>query len=266
MTKGRENLLVCACAHSDVIDHDKRVRVLGALRGWEGRLVVVDDLCRVAADTDPALLKRLGQSAWTVVACYARAVKGLLAMAGVEPDTDRVRFVNLRSGTAEEVLDGLGLSVEEDPDVDEPGLPQAEGDWMPWFPVIDRDRCRDCGQCLEFCLFGVYEREASGTVRVAAPSQCKTYCPACARICPATAVMFPKSEEDAVAGADVTAEEVRGSTGGDLQAALEGDVYKVLGERSARRRGLLDGEAVDRALAERRACSCKQRGRATGAP
>src|SRR6266581_4822583 len=30
------------------------------------------------------------------------------------------------------------------------------GDWKPWFPVIDYDRCTNCMQCLSFCLFGVY--------------------------------------------------------------------------------------------------------------
>ena len=30
------------------------------------------------------------------------------------------------------------------------------GEWKPWFPVIDYDRCTNCMQCLSFCLFGVY--------------------------------------------------------------------------------------------------------------
>ncbi|HEX8311367.1 MAG TPA: ferredoxin family protein, partial [Chthoniobacteraceae bacterium] len=32
----------------------------------------------------------------------------------------------------------------------------AHGQWKPWFPVIDYDRCTNCMQCLSFCLFGVY--------------------------------------------------------------------------------------------------------------
>ena len=29
------------------------------------------------------------------------------------------------------------------------------GEWKPWFPVIDYDRCTNCMQCLSFCLFEI---------------------------------------------------------------------------------------------------------------
>ena len=37
------------------------------------------------------------------------------------------------------------------------------GDWKPWFPVIDYDRCTNCMQCLSFCLFGVYKMNANSS-------------------------------------------------------------------------------------------------------
>jgi Pyruvate/2-oxoacid:ferredoxin oxidoreductase delta subunit len=71
-----------------------------------------------------------------------------------------------------------------------------------WYPVIDCSRCVNCKQCMQFCLFGVYSLDASGAVRVASPDRCKTGCPACSRICPRGAIMFPLYERDeAVAGA-----------------------------------------------------------------
>ncbi len=71
-----------------------------------------------------------------------------------------------------------------------------------WYPVIDATRCINCQHCLQFCLFGVYELDAGGKVEVRQPDQCKPGCPACARICPQSAIMFPLYEKDAaIAGA-----------------------------------------------------------------
>jgi ferredoxin len=71
-----------------------------------------------------------------------------------------------------------------------------------WYPIMDGSRCIHCGHCLQFCLFGVYEMDTEGKVLVRNPDQCKTGCPACARICPQSAIMFPLYEkDDAIAGA-----------------------------------------------------------------
>lgn len=71
-----------------------------------------------------------------------------------------------------------------------------------WYPVQDGSRCTHCGHCYQFCLFGVYELDASGCVRVAHPDRCKAGCPACARICEHSAIMFPLYEKDpAICGA-----------------------------------------------------------------
>jgi hypothetical protein len=77
-----------------------------------------------------------------------------------------------------------------------PGRPAAR-----WYPVIDYDRCRACGQCQEFCLFGVYSRQG-GRVVAESPDECKDGCPACARVCPEGAIIFPHHRGDpAIAGA-----------------------------------------------------------------
>jgi Pyruvate/2-oxoacid:ferredoxin oxidoreductase delta subunit len=71
-----------------------------------------------------------------------------------------------------------------------------------WYPVIDGSRCAQCQHCLQFCLFGVYELDAEGKVQVRRPDQCKPGCPACSRVCPQSAIMFPLYEKDAaIAGA-----------------------------------------------------------------
>ncbi len=71
-----------------------------------------------------------------------------------------------------------------------------------WYPVIDRDRCVNCRQCVDFCLFGVYSADGDGSVQVENPDSCKNGCPACSRICPQSAIIFPHYESDAnIAGA-----------------------------------------------------------------
>jgi len=69
-----------------------------------------------------------------------------------------------------------------------------------WYPVIDYERCANCLQCLEFCLFGVYDADDSGRLIVTNPDACKPGCPACSRVCPARAIMFPLCDDAAIAG------------------------------------------------------------------
>jgi len=70
-----------------------------------------------------------------------------------------------------------------------------------WYPVIDAGRCVNCKQCMQFCLFGVYELNEDGVVFARHPDNCKDGCPACSRICPRGAIMFPLHEDPAIAGA-----------------------------------------------------------------
>lgn len=72
-----------------------------------------------------------------------------------------------------------------------------------WYPVIDRTRCTCCRHCLQFCLFGVYET-VDRAVTAVRPDNCKDGCPACARVCPEGAIIFPLCDEPGIAGAPGT--------------------------------------------------------------
>jgi NAD-dependent dihydropyrimidine dehydrogenase PreA subunit len=81
-------------------------------------------------------------------------------------------------------------------------LPPAE---PRWYPVIDYSRCGNCLECIDFCLFGVYGLDDEDRIYVESPDNCKTGCPACSRVCPASAIMFPEYKDPAIAGAEVAA-------------------------------------------------------------
>jgi Pyruvate/2-oxoacid:ferredoxin oxidoreductase delta subunit len=133
------------------------------------------------------------------------------------------------------------------------------GEWKPWFPVIDYNRCTNCMQCLSFCLFGVYGVDADQKIQVQNNEQCKTNCPACSRVCPEAAIMFPKYKAgpingDEVSDADLNREKMKV----DISALLGGDVYALLRERSEKARSRFSKERdSNKALQERQKCLTK---------
>lgn len=69
-----------------------------------------------------------------------------------------------------------------------------------WYPVIDYSRCTNCMECIDFCLFGVYGVDRIDTILVEQPDNCRKGCPACSRVCPENAIMFPQHKTPAIAG------------------------------------------------------------------
>ncbi len=74
-----------------------------------------------------------------------------------------------------------------------------------WYPVIDYSRCTNCMECIDFCLFGVYGVDKLDRILVENQDNCKRGCPACSRVCPEHAIMFPEYKTPAIAGAPVGA-------------------------------------------------------------
>jgi Pyruvate/2-oxoacid:ferredoxin oxidoreductase delta subunit len=132
------------------------------------------------------------------------------------------------------------------------------GGWKPWFPVIDYQRCTNCMQCLSFCLFDVYGVK-DGRIQVQHQDHCKTDCPACSRVCPEVAIMFPKYRHGPINGDEVQADDVRREAMKvDISALLGGDVYALLRDRSAKAKSRFSKERdEDRALTERNNCLIK---------
>jgi Pyruvate/2-oxoacid:ferredoxin oxidoreductase delta subunit len=110
---------------------------------------------------------------------------------------------------------GINRPVES-PNFTPEQLLQAPG--RRWYPVIDYSRCTNCMECIDFCLFGVYGVDQLDRILVENQDNCKKGCPACSRVCPEHAIMFPDYKTPAIAGAPVGA-----------VAALKIDLTKLFG-------------------------------------
>ena len=71
-----------------------------------------------------------------------------------------------------------------------------------WYPVLDPAKCTACLECVNYCLFGVYAIGDDSRPFVDQPDACRDGCPACARVCPSQAIMFPLYEDRVIAGYD----------------------------------------------------------------
>jgi hypothetical protein len=80
------------------------------------------------------------------------------------------------------------------------------------------------------------------------PLNCKTGCPACARLCKSGALIFPFSPDSSINGA-LEGGESRGAS--ELLAAFEADPMKVLAERRKKRR-LIDERKFSEAESDRK--------------
>ena len=164
----------------------------------------------------------------------------------------QVRFRDINGLDA----DGVTTLVEQEREATQTA---RHGEWKPWFPVIDYDRCTNCMQCLSFCLFDVYGVDEEQEIQVQNNDNCKTNCPACSRVCPEAAIMFPKYKSGPINGDVVSDQDLnREKMKIDISALLGGDVHQMLRDRSQRSRSRFSKERdSDKALGERTKCLTK---------
>lgn len=141
-----------------------------------------------------------------------RAVRALLTFVRVDPELiARSVIVPLEPTTELEslvsVLDPLPRAHESEQalmDADAALMsPLVSPSTLPsrrWYPLVDESACVSCLECVNFCLFGVYDVGNSGKPLVVKPDACRDGCPACARVCPGAAILFAMHDEPLIAG------------------------------------------------------------------
>lgn len=83
------------------------------------------------------------------------------------------------------------------PSVEQPDFPAI---LRRWYPIIDHGACIGCLECVNYCMFGVYEIGEGDRPVVAQPDCCRDGCPACSRVCPGGAILFPEYEDPIISG------------------------------------------------------------------
>ncbi len=185
----QNSAILCKCQIYHRLDDEKLTQVIQALKDAGEPLRITEDLCHDAVHHPEKL-----RDADVIIGCHPRTLQALCDFAG-KSDQPTVFDVN---HDVEKLLDTLTATASGN--VATSSEDTVPRDWIAWYPVIDSDRCVDCGKCADFCMFGVYAINEE-KVKVVKPSGCKTDCPACARMCPANAIIFPKSTESNINGA-----------------------------------------------------------------
>ncbi|QDT33105.1 ATP-binding protein [Thalassoglobus polymorphus] len=184
---------------------------IGALEVPDRHIYCID--LRVHSDAEPYL-----EEIERIVEEDAKETVDLLSWITGEPNADQLkRYLAPQPTNGEQVI-----------------LPSPQEDSAPkrrWYPVIDYSRCTNCMECIDFCLFGVYGVDSIDRILVEAQDNCKKGCPACSRVCPENAIIFPQHKTPAIAGAD-----------GEV-AGLKIDLSKLFGGGA--------GDALETAVAER---------------
>ena len=216
--------MICGCVKYQRIPEASLQGLIAAAEKAGVEVELTPDLCRIAAEQPEQLCKL---DADVVAACHSRAVKALFDYAGAGTP----RTCDLRGGSLKAALDELDLVSAE---TSETSFPDVPGDWTPWFPTIDRELCVACGKCVDFCLFGVYRRNPeTKKIEVIAPHNCKTNCPACARMCPYTAIIFPKHEDSPINGGE---DDSTTPVKIDPKVVFDHDLYNKLAARRSKKR------------------------------
>ncbi|MBN1864173.1 MAG: ferredoxin family protein [Victivallales bacterium] len=195
-------VVLCVCAGRGLVSDEMVSRIRNFLDNEGIGYIEFSDFCD-HQNLDENIVSMLSEAEdICLLACFPRTIRSLFHAAGITVEGKKLTCLNLRELKFDEVVKGLtgdGMIGG--------GRPQR-GDSADkissWFPVIDYDLCSNCGRCLEFCLFAVYGRSEGGKVKVLNPRNCKNNCPACARICPRGAIIFPKSKEHPINGAEIS--------------------------------------------------------------
>lgn len=242
-----KQIFICGCEKDGKIEKESVRKLISTLEEKKISYTYIEDMCgTILKNPDNLESLYLAKDA-IVFGCQARAMQHLVDNSGRKIEENSIAYHHVDEEQKEDVISQLDSSTGEALKI------RYTDSWKPWYPVIDYERCNGCRKCLNFCLFSVYSVEDDGTVVVSESANCKDMCPACARVCPQNAIIFPKHAESPIDGGEGGAEEMEKTD--ILEQIQNDDVYSVL---TARRKNfqvsLLKNDQFKMAEKERRAC------------
>jgi ferredoxin len=247
-----KKIVFCNCGGKN-IGAERMQGLHNLVHNTDAEVITVSDLCGLSVSEKDSLSQLFSPTdEILLLACYPRTINFILQNSGVEPENIKYELLNVRELNDEEIFNKIESFSDENTGEHTYTEIKSDEEWPAWYPIIDENRCTSCGQCANFCLFGVYEIKDE-KVHVVHPHGCKNNCPACARICPQTAIIFPKYQQGgAIGGSDLIdelAEQQRQVQ--DISTILGSDIYKALEMRKLKRQSMINNEAMKKALLER---------------
>jgi NAD-dependent dihydropyrimidine dehydrogenase PreA subunit len=247
------HILFCRC-NGERINPSLTGSIKDYLNDTRASVTILNDLCGIAVKKSEVLKDFYAAGTeHMIIGCYRRTMDLLIEQAGIDHHTADNKHINLLEET-----DPAKIREKIDAFAGDSSGPAVyteiaeDSGWPSWYPVIDYARCTACGQCADFCLFGVYEK-LWAKIQVVNPQDCKNNCPACARICPQTALIFPKYKYGGAIGGSEEIDEVeeQNRQTQDISDLLGGDIYVALEQRKLKRRSIIMEEAMRKALEEK---------------
>lgn len=189
--------IICSCSERKLLPKNQLFNTVSALKFNETNFEIINDLCFSAAK-EPDYLKQLFIQSHDImiIACYERAVQSLCKFANIN---DNIKTFNLRTNNFNDFLKQENLQLHNNQMILN-NYDDKWQNWSAWYPCIDYNKCINCKKCVDFCMFSVYSLDDNDKVIVNQPENCKDNCPACARMCPKTAIIFPKHDKSPING------------------------------------------------------------------
>lgn len=181
--RGREGLTLLVSDEEEDEEDRGEPQGIGSVEVPSRRLYVIDFRVRNKADDFVREVRRIANE-------NSQQTVDLMSWIGGQPNANQLQRY---------------LAPTPSPEQSKPVLPSPQDEAPPsrrWYPVIDYSRCTNCMECIDFCLFGVYGVDTLDRILVEAQDNCKKGCPACSRVCPENAIIFPQHKTPAIAGAD----------------------------------------------------------------
>ena len=247
-----KKIILCNC-ESEIIQKSRLQLIEDYVKNEDAEIIKISDICGlVAIDKEQLHTVFNDGNEYLIIGCYSRSIKLLLEQAAIDVTQLPIVFINFIELTNEQIFNEISAFTLHNCSENSFRETKPTTQWLSWYPIIDYSRCIACGQCADFCLFGVYQKTKE-RVSVLNPQSCKTNCPACARICPNTAILFPKYKNGgAISGSDTKDEaEEQKRFVMDVDNFLGGDIYSALEFRKTKRQSIIRNEAFKKANDER---------------